>query len=162
MPIPATTGTAVRTLPSFPHSPLRGASSLRRLTLVVTPSPHPPPLPAFTLNTPNTMARHALWVVLAVVAAAVTVVAEVAGGEADNRRMQEERQVWRTVMEHLNALNDCSLRRLMAQHPYVAIRGGVGGGRKAEGSQVWREGGGRSASRADGEGCPFCCSPYKV
>lgn len=68
------------------------------------------------------MARHAAGRVLLVLLVALLVgVAAATSPDAD--RVDGERRVWRVVMEHLNAINVCSVRRLMAQHPYVLGRG---------------------------------------
>lgn len=62
------------------------------------------------------MARHAAGrVLLALLVALLVGVAAAASTGAD--RVDGERRVWRVVMEHLNAINVCSVRRLMAQHP---------------------------------------------
>lgn len=66
------------------------------------------------------MARFGiLRVLLVAVAAATALVATVAAQNSDGDRIARERLVWQVVGEHVDALNRCDLRRLMAQHPYV-------------------------------------------
>lgn len=79
----------------------------------------PPPL----LCCPSiVMARYsASRVLLALLLALLVGVA--AAGPTDAHRGDGKRRVWRVVKEHLDALNACDIRRLMAQHPYVG-RGG--------------------------------------
>ncbi|GAB0491639.1 hypothetical protein MMPV_002893 [Pyropia vietnamensis] len=72
------------------------------------------------------MARHAAGRVLLALLLALLVAVAVPGSTGANR-VEGERQVWRVVMEHLNALNVCSLRRLMAQHPPAVTFFGAGG-----------------------------------
>lgn len=62
------------------------------------------------------MARHAAGRMLLVLLLGL-LLAVAAAGSTGADRVDGERQVWRVVMEHLNALNACSIRRLMAQHP---------------------------------------------
>lgn len=79
------------------------------------------------------MARHAAGrVFLALLVALLLGVAAAESTGAD--RVYKERRVWRVVMEHFNAINVCSVRRLMAQHPpsvtFFGARGSVLRGRK--------------------------------
>lgn len=88
----------------------------RRSAILPDPSRPPPPLPC-TFET-LTVARRAAGRVLlqlALLLALLVGVAVAAPTGAD--RADGERRVWRVDMEHLNALNVCCIRRLMAQHP---------------------------------------------
>lgn len=62
------------------------------------------------------MARHAVGRVLFALLVAL-LMGVAATGSAKAGRVDRERRVWRVVMEHFNAINDCNVRRAMAQHP---------------------------------------------
>ncbi|KAK1868821.1 hypothetical protein I4F81_011304 [Pyropia yezoensis] len=72
------------------------------------------------------MARYsASRVLLALLLALLVGVA--AAGPTDAHRGDGKRRVWRVVKEHLDALNACDIRRLMAQHPPSVTFFGTGG-----------------------------------
>lgn len=110
-------------LPSTPREQLAVTHlSLCRLLAVLSPPARlpallPTPLRSFLALNPAMARTVAVWVLLALVVALVLAQTAAASTRAD--RVAGERRVWRVVMEHLNALNKCSVRRLMAQHPYV-------------------------------------------
>ncbi|GAB0489368.1 hypothetical protein MMPV_000586 [Pyropia vietnamensis] len=58
-----------------------------------------------------------LRVLLVAVCAVVAVITAVSAQNSDGDRIRRERLVWQVVGEHIDALNRCDLRRLMAQHP---------------------------------------------
>lgn len=139
-----------RTAPSVRPRPLASVASsppysFRRQLFFRSP----PPCTSILSPSPPAMARHTAGrVLLALLVALLVATAAAESTGAD--RVEGERQVWRVVMEHLNALNACSLRRLMAQHPYVS--------RRQEGSRDQeRRDNGALASRS-----PSCWGELKV